>query len=77
MCKAGFTRTCVDHTIFVKNDRHSSAMVMVHVDDMAMAADNKETLQHMLTTLQSIIDLVNMGPIMWFLGMHVSRDHTA
>ena len=74
MCKAGFTRASVDHSMFVKNDRHSSVMVMVHVDDMAAAADNKETLQHTLTTLQSIIDLVNMGPIKWFLGMHVSRD---
>ena len=52
-------------------------MVTIHVDDMAAAADNEETLQHTLTTLQSIIDLVNIGPIKWFLGMHVSRDHKA
>ena len=51
MFKAGFNRASVDHNVFVKNDRHSSAMVTVHVDDMATAADNEETLQHMVTTL--------------------------
>ena len=74
MCRVGFTRASVDHSIFVKNDKYGSAMVTMHVDDMAAAADNTTTLQHMMKTLQTIIDLVDMGPIKWFLGMYVSRD---
>ena len=52
-------------------------MVTMHVDDMAAAANNMMTLQHTMKTLWTIIDLINMGPIKWFLGMHVSRDHKA
>ena len=44
---------------------------------MAAVADNAMTLQHTLKTLWMIIDPVDMGPIKWFLGMHVSRDHKA
>ena len=56
MHKAGFTRASVDHSIFVKNDKYGSAMVTVHVDDMAAAADNVTTLQHTLKMLQMIIN---------------------
>ena len=74
MRRAGFTRASVDHSVFVKNDKYGSAMVTVHVDDMATTTNNTTTLQHTMKTLQTIIDLVDMGPIKWFLGMHVSRD---
>ena len=77
MHKVGFTRASLDHNIFVKNGKYGSAMVTVHVDDMAATADNMMTLQHTLKTLQMIIDLVDMGLIKWFLGMQVSRDHRA
>ena len=52
-------------------------MVTIHVDDMAAAADNVTTLRHTLKMLWTIIDLVDMGSIKWFLGMHVSRDRKA
>ena len=29
-----------------------------------------------MTSLHKIIDIINMGPIKWFLGMHISRNRT-
>ena len=75
MCKAGFTRVSVDHSVFVKKSSLGQAMVMVHVDDMAAAASNTPTLHEMVQDLRRIIDIVDMGPIRWFLGMAVTRDH--
>ena len=74
MCKAGFTRVSVDHSVFVKKDDQGSAMVTVHIDDMAATANNTVTLECIITALRRIIDLADMGPIKWFLGMCVSRN---
>ena len=72
MCKAGFIHVSVDHSVFVKHSDSGHAMVTVHVDDMAAAANNPETLQRTVRDLRNIIDIVDMGPIKWFLGMAVT-----
>ena len=74
MCKTGFTRVSVNHSVFVEKDDQGSAMVTVHVDDMAATANNTVSLERTITALRRIIDLVDMGPIKWFLGMRVSRN---
>ena len=75
MCKAGFTRASVDHSVFVKESDVGNAMVTIHVDDMVAAISNLETLAHIIADLSRIIDIVDMGPIKWFLGIMVTRDH--
>ena len=52
-------------------------MVTVHVDDMAAAVSNLETLAHTINELRRVIDVIDMGSIMWFLGMNVTRDREA
>jgi Reverse transcriptase (RNA-dependent DNA polymerase) len=76
MCKAGFVRVSVDHSVFVKHSDSGHAMITVHVDDMAAAASNSATLQKTIQDLRNIINIVDMGPIKWFLGMAVMRDRT-
>ena len=46
-------------------------MITIHVDDMAAATSNSVTLQKTIQDLRNIIDIVDMGPIKWFLGMAV------
>jgi Reverse transcriptase (RNA-dependent DNA polymerase) len=77
MQKAGFTRVSVDHSVFVKRDLLGDAMVTIHVDDMAVATSNTQTLTTTFNDLQKIIDVVDMGEIHWFLGMAVTRDRKA
>jgi len=77
MCQAGFTRVSVDHSVFVKQSTQGHTMVTVHVDDMAATTSNPKTLTLMVTNLWKIIDVVDMGPIKWFLGMKVTRDRLA
>ena len=72
MRKAGFVRVSVDHSVFVKHSDLRHAMVTIHVDDMAAVANNPETLRRTVQDLQNIIDIVDMGPIKWFLGMAVT-----
>ena len=74
MCKAEFTRVRIDHSMFVKKDDQGSAMVTIHINNMATTANNTMTLEHAIMALQWIIDLIDMKPIKWFLGMHVSRN---
>ena len=76
MCKAGFVCMSVDHSVFVKHSNSGHVMITVHVDDMAAAASNSVTLQKTIQDLRNIIDIVDMGPIKWFLGMVVMQDQT-
>ena len=66
MCKAGFVCISVDHSVFVKHSDSGHMMITVHVNDMAVAASNSETLQKMVQDLRNIIDVIDMGPIQWF-----------
>ena len=54
-----------------------NAMVTVHVDDMAAAASNLETLSHTITELRRVINVIDMGPIKRFLSMNITRDRAA
>ena len=47
--RAGFTRVSVDHSVFVKQSSKGNAMVTVHVNNMAAAASDSETLAHTIT----------------------------
>ena len=76
MCKAGFTRASADHSVFVKESDTGDAIVTVHVDNVAATTSNLETLACIIADLSRIIDIVDMGPIKWFLGMMVTRHNT-
>ena len=64
----------MDHSVFVKQGAKGHLMVTMHVDDMAAAASNSEALALMIADLHLIIDIVDMGPIQWFLGMNIFRN---
>ena len=51
MCKAGFTRVSINHSMFVKKDNQGSAMMTVYIDDMAVMANNTMTLEHTIMAL--------------------------
>ena len=74
MCKAGFTRVSFNYSVFIKKDDQGSAIITIHINNMAATANNTMTLKRTITALRRIIDLVDMGPIKWFLGMRVSRN---
>jgi len=42
---------------------------------MAVATSNKDMMRTTYNSLRTIVDIVDMGDIRWFLGMAVSRDH--
>jgi Reverse transcriptase (RNA-dependent DNA polymerase) len=77
MQNVGFTRVGIDHSVFVKWGPLGDAMVMIHVNDMAIATSNTQTLESTFNDLKKIIDIVDMGDIRWFLGMAVTWDRTA
>ena len=76
MCRASFVRVSVDHSVFIKQNKLGQAVITVHVNDMAAAASNMATLHETVKDLQKIIDIVDMGPIKWFLGMSVTCNHS-
>jgi hypothetical protein len=71
MVGAGFERLDVDHSVYIRKTKTGDAVVGVHVDDMAATATDNATLDTVVHDLQKVLEIVNMGPIKWFLGMEV------
>jgi hypothetical protein len=74
MVNIGFKRLDVDHSIYMRNSKTGDSIVGVHVDDMAAMATDTATLNTVVKDLQKVLDIVNMGPVKWFLGMEVVRN---
>ena len=54
--------------MFTRHGDKGDVMVTIHVDDMAVAASNPEALSLMVSDLCKVIDVVDMGPMGWFLS---------
>ena len=61
--------TSINHSVFIKQSSKSNAMVTVHVDDMVAVVSNSETLAYTFTELCRVINVIDMGPIKWFLSI--------
>jgi len=66
LVNVGFERLAVDHSIYMRTMEGGKAIIGVHVDDMAVTATDKATLDSVVQDLRKVLDIVNMGPVKWF-----------
>jgi hypothetical protein len=70
----GFKRLNVDHSIYMQTSKGGEAIIGVHVDNMAVTATNKVTRNPIIQDLHKVLNIINMGPVKWFLGMEVTMN---
>ncbi|TFY77648.1 hypothetical protein EWM64_g6364 [Hericium alpestre] len=77
MQKLGFTHLECEWCIYYHAHATGRSIVVIHVDDMNIAADSKEEMAHVKSELRSHFNIVELGPVNWLVGLTVSRDRTA
>ena len=71
----GFVRCHSDHTCFVHRRSDGRCVLFVYVDDIIITGDDAPCITKVKQTLGRVIDVKDLGPLQYFLGIEVARSH--
>jgi hypothetical protein len=74
MSEEGFTQVSVEHSLYLRKSETGTALVAVHVDDMAVAASSGDEIKRVSQDLNKHFEIIDLGPIKWLLGIGIERD---
>lgn len=69
----GFTGSKCDSSLFVSKNKHHHTFILVYVDDMLITSSSPQHISQLISTLNQIFSLRNLGQINFFLGVEVIR----
>jgi hypothetical protein len=72
--RLGFTRSKMDHYVYLKLIGDHLIYLVLYVDDMLLIGNNKEIIQDVKTQLSSKFDMKDIGVVNFILGMKIKRD---
>ncbi|THH05775.1 hypothetical protein EW146_g9810 [Bondarzewia mesenterica] len=75
MIRFGFTRLLAEWSIYYKNCPSGRSIIVVHVDDMNVAASNPVEIAHIKQELRTEFDIIKLGPVRWLIGLSIWHDH--
>ena len=70
----GFTSSPADACVFYKQTTKGKILLLVHVDDFAVAADDKDEMNDLFTSLNERFGVRDEGDLTRFLSYQVVRD---
>ena len=73
----GFTCSAVNHSVFLRRSSNEHMIIAVTMDDMAVTSKRAEDITRFKADIQRYWEITDNGPIRWFLGFQISRNHTA
>ena len=71
----GFSATKCDSSLFTKFTAHSTTYILVYVDDLLITGDDATYISSLITNLNTIFALKDLGEMNYFLGIQV--HHTS
>ncbi|HEV7735827.1 MAG TPA: reverse transcriptase domain-containing protein [Chlamydiales bacterium] len=74
MTEEGFTQISVEHSLYIRKSKTGTALVAVHVDDMAVAASTGDEIRQVAHDLNKHFEMVDLGPIKWMLGIAIEHN---
>jgi hypothetical protein len=72
-----FTKNLADYSVYSKQQDGTIFIISVYVDDILIACNKLEDLEHLKKQLKSNFEMKDLGELRWFLGMEVTRDRKA
>jgi len=69
----GFKKTHGDHTLFIKEYDGEFVIVLVYVDDIAIASTSEGAAIQLTQDLQQRFKLRDLGDLKYFLGLEIAR----
>lgn len=74
LIRAGFQRSKADACLYSANINNEWVFVLIYVDDMAVAAKTKKTIQSVKSMIALKFNIQDLGEIKQYLGIEVERD---
>ena len=74
MNKMGFKRSAIDHSVFYRRSGEEHTIVTVATDNMAVTSKRKVDAERFKSKVKEFWEIMDHGPIKWFLGFQMKRD---
>nr|GEV67218.1 putative ribonuclease H-like domain-containing protein [Tanacetum cinerariifolium] len=73
LLKHGYRRGTIYRTLFIKKNSKDIMLVQVYIDDIIFGSTRKDRCAKFETLMQSEFEMSSMGPLTFFLGLHVDQ----
>ena len=67
----GFTQLAADHSIYIRRDEKTLAIIALYVDDLILLTDTVESIQKLKLELKNAFKITDCSKIHHFLGLKV------
>jgi len=74
LISAHYTQSNSDHSLFIKKTPTNFTALLVYVDDIILAGNSMEEIEHIKGLLHSTFKIKNLGELKYFLGIEVARS---
>lgn len=68
-----FTESKVDYSLFLFHESNVHIFLLVYVDDIIVTGNSLHAITNLITQLQQSFALKDLGPLHYFLGIHVQH----
>ena len=71
----GFTRSDVDHSVFIRKRGDETLIIPISTDDMVIAASKPSAVANFKIEICRYFDITDLGKIKWLLGFKIRHNH--
>jgi len=71
---AEYTQSMNDHSLFINSSERSFTAILVYVDDIILAGNDKEEIDRIREALNKTFKNKDLGDLRYFLGLEVARS---
>ena len=68
----GYTQSMNDHSLFINSSEGSFTTLLIYVDDIILAGNDKEEIARIKQALNQTFKIKDLGNLRYFLGLEIS-----
>ncbi|GJV60289.1 retrovirus-related pol polyprotein from transposon TNT 1-94 [Tanacetum coccineum] len=72
----GFRQSYVDTSLFTLQTDNTFLSLLVYVDDILIACNDRSLIDHLKTSLHTKFSIKDLGPLHYYLGIELLRNKT-